>query len=341
MTFFLDALKCRNQSGNIPMWLMRQAGRYLPEYRELRSKYPFKTLYQTPEIASKITQMPLKRFPFDAAILFSDILVIAESLGSKIEFQEGVGPVIQNPISTLQDIQSLNVADPNETLSYVSKTISQVKPQLKVPLIGFCGAPFTVASYMIEGKSSRDFKKTKQWLLRDPHSFHQLLKKITLASIQYLEMQREAGVDAIQIFESWSHVLARNQFSEFSLHYVRQMIESLHGGNSRSVPILFFSKGTSSFLFEIGSTKADGLSLDWSCSLWEVRKLLGKEIALQGNLDPQILYAPLPTIQKEVKSLIQSMKGDPGYIFNLGHGILPDVSLEAVQTMVDSVKDGN
>lgn len=330
----LQALACRNES-RPPVWLMRQAGRYMPEYRAIRSKYSFLQMCHEPELAAQITQLPIDAFGFDAAILFSDILVMAEAYDMGLRFEEKIGPIIDRPLSTEKDVSTMSRPDISEKLNYVFQAIKLVKPQLSVPLIGFCGAPFTVASYMIEGKSSRDLKKTKQWMLSDPKSFHALLEKIAASTVEYLQKQVEAGVDAIQIFDSWANVLAFPQFQEFSLHYLTKIRSAL---KKSKVPVILFCRGSSVFAEELVKAAPSGISLDWNCDLLNMRKVIPKNIAIQGNLDPDILYAPAPFIKKEVARILAGMKDDKGYIFNLGHGIHPDTPVDSVKTLVECIK---
>lgn len=319
-----------------PVWLMRQAGRYMPEYRAIRAKYSFLEMCRQPELAATITQQPLKAFGMDAAILFSDILVIADALGITVHFEDGVGPIIEKALNTEKDVTLLQKRTIKETLGYVAQAISLLKPLLQVPLIGFCGAPFTVASYFIEGKSSRDLKKTKRWMLSQPDSFHQLLEKITECTIDYLEMQIAAGIDAIQIFDSWASVLAHAQFEEFSLEYLRKILNRIQ---HRNIPVILFAKGSSVFAKPLTHLNPAAISLDWNCDITQMRKIVPSHIALQGNLDPDILLAPNNIIRKEVQRILKGMKKDPGYVFNLGHGISPDVPTDAVKTLVDCVKE--
>lgn len=329
----IDALHCRNH-GRPPVWLMRQAGRYMPEYRALRSKYSFLEMCHNPELIAEVTQLPIKVFGMDAAILFSDILVIPEALQVGLRFEENAGPVIERPLHSAVDVESLPTVNMREALNYVTKGIRLLKTGLDVPLIGFCGAPFTVASYMIEGKSSRDLRKTKQWMLRDPVSFHQLLDKLADHSIDYLNMQIEAGVQVVQVFDSWANVLGHSQFCEFSLKYMQKIVKHIQP----KAPVILFCKGSSVFAPELAKINPAAISLDWNCNLSDMRTSIPKSIALQGNLDPDILYASKSTICKEVTNLLKSMHGDPGYIFNLGHGITPDVPVDSVKALIDCVK---
>jgi uroporphyrinogen decarboxylase len=314
---------------------MRQAGRYMPEYRQLRAKYSFIEMCHQPELVAEITQMPLRVFGFDAAILFSDILVIPEALGVGLHFEEGIGPIIERPLQSAADITKLPIPDIAKSLHYVPDAIRLLKPQLKVPLLGFCGAPFTVASYMIEGGSSRDLKKTKQWMLRDPESFHVLLDKIADSTIEYLNLQIEAGVDAIQIFDSWAHFLGHAQFRQFSLAYFDKI---MRGISKRDIPIILFCRGSAAFAPILAEIAPAAISLDWNAEIAHMRTRIPSTIALQGNLDPDILYGDKHTIRKEVNNILTGMQGDPAYIFNLGHGIHPDTPVDAVKILVECVQ---
>lgn len=294
---FLEALKCRNR-GRPPIWLMRQAGRYLPEYRALRKKYTLRELFFTPELAAQITLMPIDLIGVDAAILFSDITVVALPLGFSLDFSEG--PVIQGGLQR----QSIELLEP------IAETIRLVKAQLKVPLIGFCGGPFTVASY-ING---------------DPA----LLDPITEVTIEYIHMQERAGVDAIQIFDSWADRLTVEEFQKFCVPYLKRIVEATH------VPVILFMRGASVRVDELVRLKPDAISFDWAEPLSALRKKV--PMAIQGNLNPDLLYEPLSVIRQKTKELLESMQGDPGFIVNLGHGVKPDVPVDAVRCLVDTVK---
>lgn len=330
---FLEALHGRN-TGRPPVWLMRQAGRYMPEYRAIRSKHSFLEMCHQPELIVEVTKLPLKAFQMDAAILFSDILMIPEALEVGLRFDDGVGPVIERPLRSINDVRNLPAIDAKEKLQFVAKGISLLKKEIDVPLIGFCGAPFTVASYMIEGGSSKTLKKTKEWMLRDPEGFHALLDKIADHSIHYLQMQIDAGVDAVQIFDSWANYLGHRQFREFSWGYLQKILQGL----KRPTPTLLFCRGSSVFAPDLAQLKPNAISLDWNANLDAMRKVIPQSIALQGNLDPDILYASKETIQREVRHLLDQRKGDPAYIFNLGHGISPDMPYENVRTLVQTVQ---
>lgn len=331
---FLRALQGYNELGP-PVWLMRQAGRHLASYRALRQRYSFLEMCHEPDLISQVTLLPIDAYQVDAAILFSDILVIPEALGVGLHFEDKVGPLIDRPILSRQDIENLPSIPDLSKLQFVAEGIRQLKSQLQVPLIGFCGAPFTVASYMIEGKTSRDLKKTKRWMLQDPEGFHALLKKIAIWSIAYLLLQIESGVDAIQIFDSWANTLAHHQFREFSLAYLHNLLQSIC---HTSIPTILFCRGSSVFAPQLAELRPAGIGLDWNCQLSQMRRLIPNPIALQGNLDPDILYAPTKKLEEEVHRLLEEMEGDPGFIFNLGHGIAPDVSENAVKALVACVK---
>lgn len=319
---FLDALNCVN-SGRPPVWIMRQAGRYMPEYRAIREKYSFVEMTHTPELAAEITAQPIRAFGMDAAILFSDILVVAEALGVPFHIEEKVGPVMERPVSCAEDLKRLDSSNISEKLNYVAEAIKLI--DLPVPLIGFAGGPFTLTHYMAVNH--------KQWLFEDPKSFHQLLGMITDATIDYLNMQVAAGVDAVQIFDSWVNALAPKQFEEFSLPYLKKIVDNVNA------PTLLFCRGSSIYAEQLASLQPNGISLDWNASLPAIREKVGPNIALQGNLDPDVLSGPFTAIRKEVRSMVESMEGDPGYIFNLGHGILPHHKVDAVRCLVETIKE--
>lgn len=321
---FLKALHCQNER-RPPVWMMRQAGRYLPEYRELREKHSLWTLFHEPELAAEITLQPLRRYPFDASIVFSDILVIGEALGLKVHYVDGQAPHFE-PLVT--DVKQLYICDVEERLSYVAQTIEFLIPQLKVPLIGFAGGPFTVACYMVGGQD-----KAKKWLYSDPISFHVLLKTITEATISYLKMQIRAGVSAIQIFDSWAGILPQNEFRSCCTHYLKKIRDSL-----AEVPVILFCRGSSLFVDELVSINPTCISFDWQKPLSELRTRVPKHISVQGNLDPLILFSTKDRVKHEVTKLVKSMKGDPGFILNLGHGILPHTPLENVQAVLESAR---
>lgn len=336
-SLLLDALKCQNNAHRPPVWLMRQAGRYMKEYHSYRSRYSFLEMVHTPEIAAAVTMQPVDALGVDAAILFSDILVIPEALGLGLHFDEGIGPIIDNTIKTPQDIDALPHIDVEDSFDYTAKAMHILKQSLKIPLLGFCGAPFTLASYMIEGRSSRDLKKTKQWMLEKPKDFHRLLDKLATISIEYLKMQIKAGANAVQIFDSWANFLGHRQFKEFSLYYLNKIVDAL---KDTHIPTILFCRGSSLWAEELATTKASAISIDWNGDLAHIRKKV-PNIALQGNLDPDILCGPKDSLEKEVKSLLESMKHDKGYVFNLGHGVLPHTPVDNVKRMIEIIKSSN
>jgi uroporphyrinogen decarboxylase len=324
----LDALHYRNE-GRPPIWLMRQAGRYMPEYRALREKYSFLDLCHHPELICEVALQPLKRYELDAAILFSDILVLFEPFGVKVAFEEDIGPVIETR-RILPKIDSHQVC---ASLDYVKQGIHLLKKELRVPLLGFSGAPFTLASYLIEGRTSRDWMKTKEMMFRNPKEFHALLDSLADAAIDYLNMQIEAGVDAIQIFDSWAHSLALPQFKEFSLRYLKKIVDAL----PPHIPKIVFCRGSSFFASELVTINPTCISVDWNADISKLN--IPAPIAIQGNLDPAVLMGDAQTIQRETRHLLLSMEKHPGYIFNLGHGITPNIKPEAVATLVETVRN--
>ena len=333
---FIKACHCEKVP-RPPIWLMRQAGRYMPEYRALRKKYNFLQMCQTPELAAEITLQPIHRFGMDAAIIFSDILVTAQAMGGDLEFIEGTGPVFHNHIQNKQDIEELDISNTADKLDYVCKAIKLVKHNLaETPLIGFAGAPFTVAAYFLEGKLSKDLKVSKQLLYREPALAHLLLEKIAIVTIDYLNAQIRAGIDAIQIFESWAHVLSWDHFQTFSLHYIQKIIQGLH--NPDNIPVIVFGRGSSVFAPLLCKSGASVLSFDWNSSLSDMRQIVPSHIAVQGNIDPYLLYASEKTITTEIHKLLKSVQNKKGIIINLGHGILLDMDPEKIGLLVELVK---
>lgn len=330
---FLQALRGENRAKRPPIWLMRQAGKYMASYQKLRSKHSFLGMCKNPELIAEVTHLPIQEFGFDAAIVFSDILLITEAMGLNLHFEEGKGPIL-SPCITPQDVKKLDTQNIADKLAFVFDGIRLLKTSLNVPLIGFAGAPFTVASYMIEGQSSRDLKKTKEWMLKDPHSFHELLEKITQATVTYLNAQIDAGCDAIQLFDSWAHVLAWRQFEEFSARYLDKILTSI-----KSCPTLVFARGSSIFYERLASLPLNGISLDWQSDLQSVRKKVPQKLALQGNLDPDILLSNVKTVEREARGILEKMRHDPAFIFNLGHGILPTTSEDVVRALVSCVRN--
>lgn len=335
-SLLLSALNGRNKE-RPPIWFMRQAGRYLPEYRALRAKHSFLEMCHTPEIIVETTKLPIDLLGFDAAILFSDILMVPEAFGQHFRFDEGMGPILEKPLASSDDVKNLTYVPVKESLNFVAQGIQLLKTELKVPLIGFSGAPFTLASYLIEGKTSRDFAKTKQWMLKDPASFQLLLEKLTFAVIDYLNMQIDAGVQALQLFDSWAGILSERHFHAHSMTYLQKIVQGL---KDPAIPLIYFCRGSSLFATQIAKMKPHAISLDWNGSLKSTRQKL-PNIALQGNLDPDFLYAPKETLKQEVLCLLENMREDQGYIFNLGHGIKPDAPVDSVKQVIELVKNSN
>ncbi|MEO8583602.1 MAG: uroporphyrinogen decarboxylase [Flavitalea sp.] len=319
-----------------PVWMMRQAGRYLPDYIKLREKYSFFERCQTPELAMQITIQPVEQVGVDAAIIFSDILVVPQAMGLEVQMVEGKGPFLPDPIKQYRDIERLRIPDVNETLGYVFDALSLTKKTLdgRVPLIGFAGAPWTLLCYMVQGKGSKTFDEAKAFCFTQPETAHRLLQMITDTTIAYLKGQAKAGADVVQIFDSWGGLLAPKDFEEFSLQYIRQIIEAL---KEETLTILF-AKGAWFALEAMGATGANALGLDWCVPAKYAREQSGIHITLQGNFDPAKLLAPIPEIKKLVSEMISSF-GRDRYIANLGHGILPNVPVDHARAFVDAVKE--
>lgn len=324
-----------------PVWIMRQAGRYLPEYLAVRQQTKdFLTLCKTPELACQVTLQPLARFPLDAAIIFSDILTIPDAFNMGLYFEEGEGPCFLEPITCSADIAKLPNLDPEVELRYVMDAIRMVKRELnnKVPLIGFAGSPWTIATYMVEGESSKSFSKIKKMLYSDPSALHQLLSKLSSNIMRYINAQIMAGVDAVMIFDTWGGILSYADYLEFSLRYMEDIVKNtMRVNNDKKIPIILFTKNGGLSLEAMAATGCDALGLDWTMSLERARKRVGHQVALQGNLDPAVLYAEPHYIQKEVKRILAEYGIGPGHIFNLGHGINPDTDPEKVATMINAV----
>lgn len=318
-----------------PVWMMRQAGRILPEYRKLREKYDFFTRCHTPELAAEITLQPIRRLKPDAAILFSDILVVPQAMGLHVELQENIGPVLPDPIRSKKDFDRIIRPNIHEHLNYVLDAIKLTKELLEeeIPLIGFAGSPWTVFCYMVEGKGSKTFSKAKAFCYSQPEAAHHLLQKVTDTTIDYLIEKRKAGVDALQIFDSWGGLLSPTDYHEFSWQYINQIVDALSG----SVPTIVYGKGTAFALEEMSHSKASGLGIDWTCTPAQARKLTDNRVTLQGNFDPSKLFASPAYIEKAVHKMIDEF-GTDRYIANLGHGILPDVPVEHAQAFVNAVK---
>jgi len=320
-----------------PIWVMRQAGRYLPEYRHVREKVDFITLCKTPELAAEVTLQPIDLIGVDAAIIFSDILVIPEAMGMPFEMHEGSGPLFPSPIRNRSDAEKLRPADPSTDLKYVLDAIELTKRELngRVPLIGFSGSPWTLLAYMVEGKGSKNFSKLKKLIYEDPSLAHNILNKVADSVADYLKAQMDAGADAIQIFDTWGGILSQDDFLTFSLMYIEKIISRI---KREDKPIIVFSKGVHFSFKELANCGADVLGLDWTVNIGKVKEITGNKIALQGNLDPTVLYANHEKIKSEASKVLESFGGGPGHIFNLGHGILPDVPPENLKALVNFVK---
>lgn len=335
----IRALKQQNTE-RTPVWVMRQAGRYLPEYRAIRKKAGgFMPMAQNPEIVCEVTLQPLHRFPLDGVIIFSDILTIADAMGLGLYFVTGAGPKFKNPISSEKDVNNLPNIDVNTSLKYVMDGIALTAKTLdsQVPLLGFCGSPWTLLTYMVEGGGSKNFAKAKAFLFNHPHAAHSLLQKLTATSIDYLNAQIASGANAVQVFDSWGGVLSSAMYKVFSLDYMHQIVAGVKAKNP-DIPVILFSKGVQNDLAKMADTGADCLGIDWCTDLALARKLTAGKVALQGNLDPCVLYARDNVIENEVKKVLDSYGDGNGHIFNLGHGMHPDMQPEKLAVMVDAVK---
>jgi len=334
---FLRACKKQNVE-RTPIWIMRQAGRYLPEYRAVRAKADFLTMCKTPELAAEVTLQPIDIINVDAAIIFSDILVIPEAMGMHLEMHEGRGPVFPKPIRNEQDANELKNIDPTKDLKYVLDAVSLTKKELnnRVPLIGFSGSPWTLLTYMVEGRGSKNFTEVKKLIYNNPSLAHKILEKLSDVIADYLSAKIESGCNAVQIFDTWGGVLSPNNFLEFSLQYVEKIVSKI---KRKDEPVIFFAKGVHHNIDRMASSGADVLGLDWTMDLGNVRKQVGNKVALQGNLDPTILYGNKEYIHQEVKRVLGSFGNGNGHIFNLGHGILPDIDPENVKALVQYVKE--
>jgi len=339
---FLRALR-REPVDATPVWLMRQAGRYLPEYRATRAQAgSFMALATNPELACEVTLQPLRRFELDAAILFSDILTIPDAMGLGLSFAEGEGPRFARPVRTAADVAKLAVPDMEGELRYVMDALRLIRRELdgSVPLIGFSGSPWTLACYMIEGGGSDNFSKIKAMAFSEPAMLHRILEVTTDAVIAYVSAQRAAGAQALMVFDTWGGVLAPHHYREFSLRYLQRIArEFKRGEGSDRTPLILFGKGNAPYLEELAQTGAEGLGVDWLVSLEEARRRTGDRIALQGNLDPATLYASPDAIRAEVRRTLESYGPGPGHVFNLGHGLSPDMNPDHVKVLVDAVHE--
>jgi len=326
-----------------PVWMMRQAGRYLPEYRATRAKAgSFMDLCKNAELACEVTIQPLERYPLDAAILFSDILTIPDAMGLQLRFAEGEGPKFDNPVRTEADVNNLPVPDPEGELQYVMNAVRTIRKELdgRVPLIGFSGSPWTLATYMVEGGSTKEYAKVKGMMFDRPDLMHKLLDTTAKSVISYLNAQIAAGAQAVMIFDTWGGVLTPRDYKEFSLNYMQQIVDGLVRENEgRKVPVTLFTKGGGAWIEDMAATGCDGLGIDWTLNIGEARKRVGNKVALQGNMDPSILYASPDRIRAEVAEILASYGNGTGHIFNLGHGIHQHIDPEHAGAFINSVHE--
>ncbi|MDC0491685.1 uroporphyrinogen decarboxylase [Candidatus Pseudothioglobus singularis] len=337
---YINAL-LKKEVTRTPIWVMRQAGRYLPEYRATRKKAgDFLTLCKSSDLACEVTLQPLERFDLDAAILFSDILTIPDAMGLGLHFIEGEGPKFSHPLSSLAEINKLTKPDVSKDLSYVSEAVSVIKKNLKgrVPLIGFTGSPWTLATYMVEGGSSKTFSKVKGLMYENPKHMHQLLDVLADTIIDYLNSQIEAGADSVMIFDTWGGLLNKASYENFSLMYMSKIVAGINRNfEGKTIPVTLFTKGGSAWLEQIAATGCDAVGIDWTVEIGEAERRVGSKVALQGNLDPSVLYASPEVIKSEAHKILDQFQGSTGHVFNLGHGITPDVNPESMKALVDAV----
>lgn len=320
-----------------PVWFMRQAGRYMAEYRAIREKYSLLEICYQPDLATEVTLQPVRALGVDAAILFADILLPAIPLGVGLEFAKGEGPILQRPVRSMEDVEKLHPVDPETDLGYVMQAIRNLRGELKdIPLIGFCGAPFTVAAYIIEGGSSREFLKTKTMMYSEPATWHALMQKLATVLTDYLLAQIDAGAQAVQIFDSWIGTLNPADYVEFVQPYSRQILQA---AQTRGVPVIHFGTGATTLLPAMKAAGGTVLGLDWRIPLDDGWNLVGQDVAIQGNLDPALLFAPPAEIKKRVHDILRRADGRPGHIFNLGHGILQNTPVDAAKAVVDTVHE--
>ncbi|MFU2059733.1 uroporphyrinogen decarboxylase [Avibacterium volantium] len=324
-----------------PVWMMRQAGRYLPEYKATRAQAgDFMSLCRNAELACEVTLQPLRRYDLDAAILFSDILTIPDAMGLGLSFGAGEGPKFARPIENKSAVENLPIPDPEQELQYVMNAVRTIRRELKgeVPLIGFSGSPWTLATYMVEGGSSKAFTKIKKMLYTDPQTLHLLLDKLADSVALYLNAQIKAGAQSVMIFDTWGGVLAHREYLEFSLQYMQKIVENLIRHNEgRKVPVTLFTKGGGLWLENIANTGCDAVGLDWTVDLADAKKRIGHKVALQGNMDPSVLYASPERIEQEVRSILADFGEGSGHVFNLGHGIHQDVPEISPKIFVDAI----
>ena len=324
-----------------PIWLMRQAGRYLPEYRATRARAgSFLNLCKTKELACEVTLQPLERFSLDAAILFSDILTIPDAMGLGLSFEEGEGPRFKYPVRSSAAIERLPLPKSSDELAYVMDAVRLIRHELPptIPLIGFAGSPWTLACYMIEGESSREFKQVLRMMYLEPHAMQLLLEKLTLVVIDYLSAQAQAGASVLMLFDTWGGILSTHHYHLYSLHFMQRIVQSLQI-NYPDVPVILYTKGGGQWLPSLANTGCQAIGLDWTCDLAAARQQVGHQVALQGNLDPVVLLSSPACIKAEVKRVLTEFGSGSGLIFNLGHGITPDVPIEHVKILVDAVHE--
>ncbi len=339
---FLRAL-LKQPVDTTPIWIMRQAGRYLPEYRETRAKAgSFMDLCENPDLACEVTLQPLERYDLDAAILFSDILTIPDAMGLGLYFAEGEGPKFKTPLRDMASIKNLPTPDPEQELRYVMDAVRVIRRELngRVPLIGFSGSPWTLATYMVEGGTTKDFGKVKGMLFDAPDAMHLLLEKLADNVTQYLNAQIAAGAQAVMVFDTWGGVLSPEKYKEFSLAYMQRIVSGLtRESEGRQVPVTLFTKGGGQWLELMADTGCDALGLDWTQDITDARQRVGDKVALQGNMDPCVLYASTDVIKNEVKKVLSGFGEGAGHIFNLGHGIHQHIDPDKVTVLVDSVHE--
>jgi len=339
---FLRAL-LREPVDMTPVWMMRQAGRYLPEYRATRAKAgDFLSLCKNPELACEVTIQPLDRFPLDAAILFSDILTIPDAMGLGLYFGEGEGPKFERPIKSKADVDAIGIPDPEDDLGYVMDAVRTIRKELdgRVPLIGFSGSPWTLATYMVEGGGTKNFALSKGMMFDQPQLMHALLEKLADSVTAYLNAQIAAGAQAVQIFDTWGGTLTTSAYKEFSLNYMQRIVDGLtREADGRRVPVILFTKGGAQWLEAMADTGADALGLDWTIDIGVARERVGDRVALQGNLDPSTLYASPDTIRRCVGNILENYGNGSGHVFNLGHGIHPEIPPEHAGAMVEAVHE--
>ncbi|MBE9526019.1 MAG: uroporphyrinogen decarboxylase [Proteobacteria bacterium] len=339
---FLKAL-LREPVDMTPVWMMRQAGRYLPEYRATREKAgSFMDLCMNAELACEVTIQPLERYALDAAILFSDILTIPDAMGLGLRFAQGEGPKFDKPLRSIADVNALGVPDPEGELQYVMNAVRTIRKELdgRVPLIGFSGSPWTLATYMVEGGSTKEFGKVKGMMFDEPQTMHKLLDTLAQSVTSYLNAQIAAGAQAVMIFDTWGGVLTPRDYKEFSLRYMQQIVDGLTRENDgRKVPVVLFSKGAAGWLEAMADTGCDALGVDWTIDMADARARVGDKVALQGNMDPCVLYSKPERIEQEVKTILESYGSGNGHVFNLGHGIHQHINPDNVTAFVNAVHD--